>query len=134
MDNITFASLLFLAEEDTFGYYWCEVTFPSMNKASSSFVAVISNSSLPLCSDIAVPYDPPSNTNIDCAVEGFSASEIATSLPPTTLYSTSTNEYLSSPSTTVSEVPNTAPSMSSSLLALDNIHEIQFYKPQPTTS
>ena len=109
MDNITFASLVFLAEEDSFGYYWCEVTFPSMNKASSSFVAVISNSSLPLCSGIAEPYDPPSNTNTVCAVEGFSVSDIATSLPPTTLYSTSTDEYSFSPSSTVSEVPSTAP-------------------------
>ena len=81
-----------------------------MNKASSPFVAVISNSSLPSCSDIAIiPYDPPSNTNMDCAVEGFSVSEIAPSIPPNTLYSTNTNEHLFSPSTTVSEVPSTAP-------------------------
>ena len=102
--NMSFASLAFLAEESTFGYYWCEVTLPAMNMASSPIVAVISNNSLPLCSDIAVPYDPPTNTNMDCAVEGFRVSEIATSLPPTTLYSTRTNEYSFSPTTTVCEV------------------------------
>ena len=107
VNNITFAVVFFLAEEDTFGYYWCEITFTSMNIASSPVVAVISNSSLTLCSDIARPYDPPSNTNIDCAVKEFRVSEIATFLPPTTLYSTNTNEYSFSPSTTVSEVPGT---------------------------
>ena len=105
MDNITFASLVFLAEECSFGYYWCEITFPSMNMTTSSaIVAVISNSSLPLCSDIAEPYDPPSNTNTECAVKGFNASEIASSYPPTILYSTSPTESSASLSTTVSEI------------------------------
>ena len=103
-DNITFSTLVFLAENCTFGYYWCEANFTSMDKASSAIVAVISNSSLPLCSDIAVPYDPPSNTNIECAVKEFSASEIASSNLPTTLYSTSQTENLVLSSTTVSEV------------------------------
>lgn len=107
--NITFSSLVFLAKEDTFGYYWCEIMFPSMNKASSPVVAVTSNSSLPLCSDIAMPYDPPSNTSMGCAVEGLSVSEITSSLPSTPLYSTSTSEYSFSPSTVISEVPSTVP-------------------------
>ena len=103
-ENVTFSSLVFVAEEETFGYYWCEVLFPSMNKATSPVVAVISNSSLPLCSDIARPYDPPSNRNMDCAVEEFSVSGIASSLTPTTLYSTSSIKYSISPSSRVSEV------------------------------
>ena len=103
--NKTFASLVFLAEECTFGYYWCEITFPSMDMTTSSaIVAVIDNSSLPLCSDIAMPYDPPSNTNTECAVKGFNASEIASSNPPTTLYSTSSTENSVSSSSTVSEI------------------------------
>ena len=107
--NITFSSLVFPAEECTFGYYWCEITFPSMNMTTSSaIVAVISNSSLPLCSDIAMPYDPPSNTNTECAVKGFGASEIASSNPstnlPTTLYSTSPTDNSVSSSSMASEV------------------------------
>ena len=114
MGNITFASLIFLAEECSFGYYWCKITFPSMDMTTSSaIVAVISNSSLPPCSNISTPYDPPSNTNITCAVKGFGASEIASSNPstipptnpPTTLYSTSPTETSVSSSSAVSEVP-----------------------------
>ena len=105
-----------------------------MNKASSPVVAVISNSSLPLCSDISIPYDPPSNTNTDCAVEGFSVSEITTFLPPTTLYLSNINEYSFSPPTTVSKVTSTTCFNDKlPILVVDNIHEMQFYKPQPTT-
>ena len=102
--NLSFASVVFLAEECTFGYYWCEVTFPSMKMASSAIAAVISNSSLPPCSEIAKPYDPPSNTNNECAVEGFSVSEISSSISPAIHYPMTPTEYSFSPSTTVSEV------------------------------
>ena len=96
-DNISFTSLFFQASNCTFGYYWCEINFPPVNMIPSSVVAVIPNISLPLC-NITRPYDPPSNTNKECAVKGFSGSET------TTHYPTSPTKYSVSPSTTVSKV------------------------------
>ena len=62
-----YKKLLFLVNESTVGYYWCEITDAGVNVRPSSIVPVCSDSSLPQCPN---PYENyPHNVNSECAVQ-----------------------------------------------------------------